>query len=99
MDTHGDYKRAILELLRQRLEPINQELSIKNYLEPSESPKKIRRTVQWKETNLNNPDMKQLIQFDRNNQAKSATLSTINTRPSGSQYLEQRSYSNENYDE
>jgi hypothetical protein len=40
--------------------------------------------------------MKQFIQFDRNNQAKSNTLSTINPR---SQYIEPHSYSHENYDE
>jgi len=43
--------------------------------------------------------MKQFIQFDRNNQAKSNTLSTINPRLSRSQYIEPRSYSHENYDE
>jgi len=45
--------------------------------------------------------MKQFIQFDRNNQAKSNTISTINTRLSRSQFIEQhsvdkRSHSNEN---
>jgi hypothetical protein len=92
----------MLELLRQRIEPINEESSLEKYLQPPELPKKIRRTVQWKETNVNNEDvnnMKQFIQFDRNNQAKSNTLSTINTKLLKSQFIEQHSDSNENYDE
>ena len=41
--------------------------------------------------------MKQVIQFDCNNQAKSNTLSTINTTPIlQSQFIEQSSHSNEN---
>jgi len=83
---------------------IENDLTFKKYFQPSEISKTTQRTVQWKETNVNNQDihnMKQFIQFDRNNQAKSNALSTINTRLSRSQFIEQhsvdkRSHSNEN---
>lgn len=71
----------------------------KKFLEPPELPKKLRRSVQWKETDVNNHDLKQFIQFDRNNQAKSNTLATINPRLSKSQFIQRRSYSNECLDE
>lgn len=91
----GDYKRAVLELLHQRIQ-----ISNKTYVEPPELPRKLRRNVQWKDPNVNNDhNIKQLIQFDRNNQAKCHTLATINSRLTKSQFFPRRSYSNECLDE
>lgn len=53
------------------------------------SPARRTRTVQWREINNH--------RFDRNNQAKLTTLSTISSRLPRSQFLER--YSHENDDE
>jgi hypothetical protein len=97
-----------LELLRQRIEPINKELLFKQFLEPPELPKKTRPTVQWQEPinkqffgkSLSNQNIDEIKPFDRNNKAKSNSLLTINTRPSKSQYIDRRRFhSNKNQDE
>ncbi|CAF2540925.1 unnamed protein product [Rotaria sp. Silwood2] len=111
-DTSGYYKRALLELLRQRIESINSESAFKQLLESTIVQKKTRPTVQWKQPiskksfgrSLSNRDIYHSSQFDRNNLAKGNTLLTLNTRPSNVQYTEllpvdKRSYSNANEDE
>ncbi len=109
--TKGNYKRALLELLRQRIQPINKELPFEQLLEPPELPKKNRLSVKWKEPlyqksiggSISSPGGNYTKQFDRDNQAKSNTLLAINTKRSRPQYIERgtidkRLHSNENHD-
>ncbi|CAF3349728.1 unnamed protein product [Rotaria sp. Silwood1] len=111
-DTNGYYKRALLELLRQRIEPINNNSVFKQLLESTIAQKKPRPIVQWKQPiskntfrrSVSNRDIYNSSQFDRNNQAKSNTLLTFNTEPLDLQYtgllpVSKRSYSNSNEDE
>ncbi|CAF1295256.1 unnamed protein product [Adineta steineri] len=86
-DTKGNYKRALLELLRQRIEPVNKEL-----LEPIFNN---RPTVKWQEPvqkqsfgrSKSTRDISDIKQFDRDNQGK---MSTILRLPTKSQYVERR---------
>jgi hypothetical protein len=86
MDTNGNYKRAILELIRQRIEPNAREFVSKHWEEPIirvTSDISIKRpfvrstsdhTVNLRRQNNENN------QFDSNNQLKINSLSTINTK-------------------
>ncbi|CAF3699345.1 unnamed protein product [Rotaria sordida] len=111
-DTSGYYKRALLELLRQRSEPISNNSIFKQLLDSKLVQKKTRPTVQWKQPmskkpfgrSLSNRDIYNSSQFDRNNEAKMNTLLTFNTKPPNVQYTElyparKRLYSNQNDDE
>ncbi|UJR10256.1 hypothetical protein I4U23_014466 [Adineta vaga] len=94
-DTKGNYRRALLELLRQRIEPINKEMPFPQLLDP---PRRYRPTVQWKDSVSKQREIYTTRRFDRNNQAKSTTISTIPIKPFRTRYHEQESYSNDNHD-
>lgn len=107
-DTSGNYKRALLELIRQRIEPINRDVGSRY---SNEQIVRNHSSVQWREPILrvssditiqrpfvrsasdrtvnrrsqDNDDNQSFIhsfhgQFDSNNQAKSNSLSTINSK-------------------
>jgi hypothetical protein len=85
----------MLELLHHGIEPIQKEIVLQKLFKQSEFSGEVPQIIQWKETDINR--IKQFNRFDRNNQAKSMTLSTINPRLSQSQIILQ--HSSENYDE
>ncbi|CAF1136984.1 unnamed protein product [Adineta ricciae] len=99
-DTKGNYKRALLELLHHRIEPISKEVPFPQLLNPSQ---KHRANVQWKDSvtkqaSTSNVNYEKLRPFDRNNHAKRTTLSTIDTKLSQTHFTERRS-SDEHHDE
>jgi len=85
MDTNANYKRALLELIRQRIEQNAREFVSKRWEEPIirvrsdiSIKRPFERSTSDHTVNLRRQDNEN-NQFDSNNQLKSNSLSTINT--------------------